>query len=58
MSVKIKKYLESSIVVKIIFFILVCPFMLVFLNLVLETIFNLGTYFGTFLRYLFEFIAY
>ena len=59
MPIKIKKCIESNInIIKIVSFILLSPFIAMFLTLVLETIFNLGIYLGTFFRFLFDFIAY
>jgi len=44
--------------IKFIAFILVLPFILIFLNLLMNTIFNLGIYTGTFIRILYELVTY
>lgn len=37
--------------------ILMLPFALIILNYLFDTIFNIGTYTGTFMRYLYKFIV-
>lgn len=56
---KIKsKVLEYQKIVKIIAFILALPFGLTILNLLLNTLFQLGIYTGTFLRFLYSIVVY
>ena len=49
---------ENRKVVFIVLLFLFSPVILTVLNLFLSTIFNIGTYVGTFLRYLGNFIVY
>ena len=58
MPIKIIKNIESNRIVKVILFILLSPFIAMFLTLILKTLFNLGTYLGTFLRFLFDIVVY
>lgn len=56
---KIRKgTLEYKKIVKIIIFILCSPFCLMVLNLLFNTLFQLGIYTGTFLRFLYSIVVY
>lgn len=56
---KIKKfYYKHGNSLKTIGIIAIAPFCLVIINLMNSTIFNLGIYTGTFIRYLYEFIVH
>jgi len=57
--IKIKEQLfVKQKVIRTIGFIICSPFVLTILNLLLQTLFNLGIYTGTFLRFLYEFVVY
>lgn len=57
--IKIKRLvLEHQKIIKIIISVLCLPFCLTILNLLLETLFHLGIYTGTFLRFLYSVIVY
>ena len=59
MSFKIKLfYQEHNKLINIFLFIISLPFVLVFINYFSETLYNLGTYFGTFLRHLYDIVVY
>lgn len=53
-----EKILEHQKLIKLIIFILALPFVLTTLNLFFKTLFQLGVYAGTFLRFLYEFVVY
>lgn len=55
---KIRKNILESRRIKIIVFILGLPFSLTILNLLLGTLFQLGIYTGTFLRFLYSIVVY
>lgn len=57
--IKIKNIIESKQkLIKIILIIICLPFGLTVLNLLLNSLFNLGIYTGTFLRFLYEIVVY
>lgn len=45
-------------IIKTITFVLSLPLVLIILNLLFETLFNLGVYTGTFLRFLYAIVVY
>lgn len=56
---KFKNYvLEYQKIIKTTLFILCLPISLTVLNYILNTILNLGTYTGTFLRFLYDIVVY
>ena len=59
MSIKIKKFccVHKSIL-KFILYLLCLPFVLVFMNYLINAIFNLGVYAGTFIRCLYNIVVY
>jgi hypothetical protein len=52
------KNIEYKKLVKIVLSIFLSPFAITVLNLLLSTIFNLGIYTGTFLRFLYSIVVY
>ena len=59
MSNKIKEmYYTRKKVINNILFILTIPFLLIVINLLTNTIFNLGVYTGTFMRFLYDIVTY
>lgn len=55
---KLRRNILESKKTKIIVFILCLPFGLTILNLLLRTLFQLGAYTGTFLRFLYSIVVY
>lgn len=55
---KLRKNISKLKKIKIIIFILCLPFALTVLNLFLRTLFQLGIYTGTFLRFLYSIVVY
>ena len=51
-SIKNNKY------IKLLLLIIAIPFLLVVINLLLNTIFNLGIYVGTFLRFMYNIVVF
>lgn len=57
--IKIKQgYLKYQKIINTAFFLLLLPLGLIVLELVMRSIFNLGSYTGTFLRCLYDIVVY
>lgn len=54
----LKKNIEYKFFIKIFLIVFSLPFVLVVTNLLMQTLFNLGTYTGTFLRFLYQIVVY
>lgn len=52
------RLLSHKKVIEIIIFTLALPFCLTIINMFLSTLFNLGVYSGTFLRFLYDVVVY
>lgn len=56
---KLKLFMsKQKNIIKNILLLLCFPFCLIILNMLLNTLFNLGVYTGTFLRFLYSFVVY
>lgn len=53
-----QRFVEHTKIIKTIILILCSPFCLMILNLLLSTLFQLGIYTGTFLRFLYSIVVY
>jgi len=57
--IKLKKIVfENKQMIKTIMLIISSPFILIVLNLILNTLFELGIYVGTFIRFLYSIVVY
>ena len=54
----LKKNIEYKFFIKVFLIVFSLPFALVITNLLMQTLFNLGTYTGTFLRFLYQIVVY
>lgn len=54
----LKKNIEYKFFIKVFLIVFFLPFALVITNLLMQTLFNLGTYTGTFLRFLYQIVVY
>ena len=54
----LKKNIEYKFFIKVFLIVFSLLFALVITNLLMQTLFNLGTYTGTFLRFLYQIVVY